>query len=118
MCDPITMMTMGTAALSTALNVTQQLQHAAQQRGDYNYVAAQQRKEVDVAESRARQAEAAGEADALSLRYDGMRDAWENRVQGARRQAQARYYETAAANVDPTPALFTAPLGIARSLLS
>ncbi len=155
MCDPIMMMTMGTAALSTALSVTQQLQRAAQQRGDYNFLAAQQRNEADVAESRARQAEAAGEADAdralqkaslvggkslarlaaqgtdllgspldvlgdiaasgqadaLSLRYEGMRDAWENRVRGASRQAQARYYETAAANVDPT-------LGIARSLLS
>ena len=155
MCDPVTMMTMGTAALSTALDVTQQLQRAAQQRGDYNYLAAQQRNEADVAETRARQAEAAGEADAgkarekasllggkslarlaaqgtdllgspldvlgdiaasgqadaLSLRYEGMRDAWESRVQGARRQAQARTYETAAANVDPT-------LGIVRSLLS
>ncbi|MEI7875028.1 MAG: hypothetical protein WCK95_23060 [Alphaproteobacteria bacterium] len=155
MCDPITMMTMGTAALSTALDVTQQLQRATQQRGDYNYLATQQRNEADVAETRARQAEAAGEADAdkarekasllsgkslarlaaqgtdllgspldvlgdiaasgqadaLSLRYEKMHDAWENRVQGARRQAQARTYETAAANVDPT-------LGIARSLLS
>jgi hypothetical protein len=53
---------------------------------------------------------AAGEEDALSLRYQSMRDAWDNRVRGASRQAQARYYETAAGNVDPT-------LGIARSLL-
>jgi hypothetical protein len=155
MCDPVTMMTMGTAALSSALNVTDQLRRAAQQRGDYNYLAAQQRNEAALDETRARQAEAAGEADAdkarqksglllgksqarlaaqgsdlsgspldvlgdiaaagqedaLSLRYDGMRNAWEDRVQGARRQAQARYYETAAGNVDPT-------LGIARSLLS
>ena len=40
-----------------------------------------------------------------------MRDAWENRVRGASRQAQARYYETAAGNVDPT-------LGIVKSLIS
>jgi hypothetical protein len=40
-----------------------------------------------------------------------MRNAWENRVRGASRQAQARYYETAAANVDPT-------LGIVKTLLS
>ena len=54
---------------------------------------------------------AAGEEDALSLRYQSMRDAWENRVRGASRQAQARYYETAAGNVDPT-------LGIVKSLIS
>ena len=54
---------------------------------------------------------AAGQGDALSLRYDGLRNAWENRVRGASRQAQARYYETAAGNVDPT-------LGIAKSLIS
>ena len=35
----------------------------------------------------------------------------ENRVRGAGRQAQARYYETAAGNVDPT-------LGIVKTLLS
>jgi len=56
-------------------------------------------------------AAAAGAEDALSLRYQSMRDAWENRVRGASRQAQARYYETAAGNVDPT-------LGIVRSLLN
>ncbi|MDP1840751.1 MAG: hypothetical protein Q8N31_23215 [Reyranella sp.] len=39
-----------------------------------------------------------------------MRDTWENRVRGVSRQAQARYYETAAGNVDPT-------LGIVKSLL-
>lgn len=155
MCDPITMMTMGTAALSTALNVTQQLQHASQQRGDYNYLAAQQRNAAAVDEMRAQQAEqageadadkaqqkagqrlgqlqarlaaqgtdllgspldllgdvaAAGQADALSLRYEGLRNAWENRVRGVSRQAQARYYETAAGNVDPT-------LGIVKTLLS
>lgn len=54
---------------------------------------------------------AAGEEDALSLRYQSMRDAWDNRVRGAGRQVQARYYETAAGNVDPT-------LGIVNSLLS
>ena len=54
---------------------------------------------------------AAGEEDALSLRYQSMRDAWDNRVRGANRQAQARYYETAAGNVDPT-------LGIMKSLIS
>ncbi len=68
MCDPVTMMTAGASILSTALNVTQQMQHAASQRGDYNYLAAQQRNEADVAESRARQAEAAGEADADKAR--------------------------------------------------
>lgn len=51
------------------------------------------------------------EADALSLRYDGLRNAWENRVQAARRLAQARICDAAVGNVDPTP-------GIARSLLS
>ncbi|MBX9943718.1 MAG: hypothetical protein K2Y40_06535 [Reyranella sp.] len=54
---------------------------------------------------------AAGAGDALALRYDGLRNAWENRVRGAGRQAQARYYETAAGNVDPT-------LGIVKTLLS
>lgn len=54
---------------------------------------------------------AAGAEDALSLRYQSMRDAWDNRVRGATRQAQARYYETAAGNVDPT-------LGIVKSLIS
>jgi len=54
---------------------------------------------------------AAGEEDALSLRYQSMRDAWDNRVRGATRQAQARYYETAAGNVDPT-------LSIVKSLIS
>lgn len=54
---------------------------------------------------------AAGAEDALSLSYNGVRNAWEHRVRGASRQAQARYYETAAGNVDPT-------LGIAKSLLS
>ncbi len=155
MCDPVTMVTMGTAALSTALDVTQQLQRAAQQRGEYATLAAQQRFEANVAETRARQEEeageadaaqarqkasllggknlarlaaqgtdlwgspidvlgdvaAAGEGDALSLGYERMHNAWEHRVQGARRQAQARLYETAAANVDPT-------LGIVKSLLS
>jgi hypothetical protein len=56
-------------------------------------------------------AAAAGAGDALSLRYDGLRNAWENRVRGASRQAQARTYETAAGNVDPT-------LGIVKTLLS
>lgn len=56
-------------------------------------------------------AAAAGAEDALSLRYQSVRDAWDNRVRGASRQAQARYYETAAGNVDPT-------LGIVKSLLS
>ena len=51
------------------------------------------------------------EADALSLRYDGLRNAWENRVQAARRLAQARACEAAAGNVDPTQ-------GIARPRLS
>jgi hypothetical protein len=54
---------------------------------------------------------ASGQEDALSLRYQAMRDAWEHRVQGTRRMAQARYYENAAAAVDPT-------MGIVKSLLS
>ena len=54
---------------------------------------------------------ASGEEDALSLRYEAMRNAWEHRVQGTRRLAQARYYENAAASVDPS-------LGIAKTLLS
>ena len=155
MCDPIATMMAVVSAASTGIGILQQPQHAAQQRGDFSWLAAQQRNEADLAEARARQAEAAGEADAaqarqnaaqrlgqqqarlaaqgtdllgspvdvlgdvaasgqqdaLSLRYDGLRNAWENRVQGARRLAQARFYETAAANVDPT-------LGIARSLLA
>lgn len=155
MCDPITMMTSGASILSTAINVTQQMQRAASQRGDYNYLAAQQRNAAAVDETRAQQAEQAGEADAtkarhkaaqrlgqqqarlaaqgtdlsgspldilgdiaaagaedaLSLGYQGVRDAWEHRARGASRQAQARYYETAAGNVDPT-------LGIAKTLLS
>ncbi len=32
--------------------------------------------------------------------------------------SQARTYETAAASVDPSLALFTAPLGIVKTLLS
>lgn len=162
MCDFVTMMTMGTAALSTAMGaaqqaigVTQQLRHAQGQRNDYNFLAAQQRNAAAVDEAKAKQAEqagegeadkarqkaaqrlgqqqarfaaqgtdlmgspldllgdtaAAGEEDALSLRYQSMRDAWDNRVKGANRQAQARYYETAAGNVDPT-------LGIVKSLLA
>ncbi|MDP2329385.1 MAG: hypothetical protein Q8M19_01635 [Reyranella sp.] len=54
---------------------------------------------------------AAGAEDALSLRYQSMRDAWENRLRGASRQAQARYYETAAGNVDST-------LKVMKSLIS
>ena len=162
MCDPVAMITGGTALLSTAMGiaqqaigVTQQLQRAAGQRNDYNFLAAQQRNAAAVDEMQAQQAEQAGEADAdtarqkagqrlgqlqarlaaqgtdlsgspldllgdaaaagagdaLSLRYDGLRNAWENRVRGAGRQAQARYYETAAGNVDPT-------LGIVKTLLS
>ncbi len=162
MCDPVTMITGGTALLSTAMGVaqqaigvTQQLQRAQSQRNDYNFLAAQQRNAAAVDELRAKEAEqvgegeadkvrqnaaqrsgqqlarlaaqstdllgspldvlgdiaAVGEEDALSLRYQSMRDAWDNRVRGATRQAQARYYETAAGNVDPT-------LGIVKSLIS
>ncbi|MDP2331467.1 MAG: hypothetical protein Q8M19_12335, partial [Reyranella sp.] len=137
------------------IGVTQQLQRAAGQRNDFNFLAAQQRNAASVDEMRAQQDEQAGEADAdkarqkagqrlgqlqarlaaqgtdlsgspldllgdvaaagagdaLSLRYEGLRNVWENRVRGAGRQAQARYYETAAANVDPT-------LGFVKTLLS
>lgn len=68
MCDFATIATMGTAALSTALNVTQQLQHAAQQRGDYAWLAAQQRNQAAVAESQARMAEQEGDAAAAEAR--------------------------------------------------
>ena len=54
---------------------------------------------------------AAGAEDALSLNYEAARNAWDHRARGASRQAQARYYETASGNVDPT-------LGIVKSLLS
>ena len=162
MCDPVSMITGGTALLSAAMGaarqaigVTQQLQHAVAQRNDFNFQAAQQRSAAAADDMKAQQAEQAGEADAdkarqkagqrlgqlqarlaaqgtdlagspldllgdvaaagqgdaLSLRYDGLRNAWENRVRGASRQAQARYYETAAGNVDPT-------LGIVKSLLN
>lgn len=162
MCDPVSMMTGGAALLSTAMGVaqqaagvTQQLQRAAEQRNDYNYLAAQQRNGAAVDDLRAKDAEqtgqgdadkarqkaaqrlgqqqarlaaqgtdllgspldilgdiaAAGEEDALSLRYQSMRDAWDNRVRGSTRQAQARYYETAAGNVDPT-------LSIVKTLLA
>ena len=68
MCDPIAMMTMGTAALSTALNVTQQMQQAGRQRGQYDWLAAQQRNEAAIAESQARMAEQEGEARAEEAR--------------------------------------------------
>ena len=155
MCELATMMTAGASILSTAISVTQQIQHAATQRGDYNFLAAQQRNAAAADEVRAQQAEQAGEVDAanarqkasqrlgtaqarlaaqgtdllgspldvlgdisaagaedaLSLSYNAVRNAWEHRVRGAGRQAQARYYETAAGNVDPT-------LGIVKSLIS
>ncbi len=155
MCDPITMITSGASLLSTAIGVTQQMQRAASQRGEHDYLAAQQRNAAAVDEQQARLAAQTGEAeaaqarqkaaqrsgqqqarlaaqgtdllgspldvlgdtaaegaeDALSLRYRSMRDAWEHRVRGASRQAQARYYETAAGNVDSA-------LGIAKSLIS
>jgi hypothetical protein len=155
MCDPITAMMAAASAATTGLGILQQTQHAAAQRGDYNFLAAQQRNAAAVDETRAQQAEqegevdaskarekaaqrlgsaqarlaaqgsdllgspldvlgdisAAGAEDALSLRYQSVRDAWEHRVRGVGRQAQARYYETVAGNVDPS-------LGIAKTLLS
>ena len=59
MCEPVSMMTAGAAILSTAIGVTQQMQHASTQRGDYNYLAAQQRNTAAVDESRAQQDEQA-----------------------------------------------------------
>ena len=60
MCDPITMITGGTALLSAAMgaaqqavDVTQQLRHAAGQRNDFNFLAAQQRNAASVDEMRA-----------------------------------------------------------------
>lgn len=70
MCELTTMLTMGATALSTALNVTQQLQQAGQQRGQYDWLAAQQRNEAAVAESQARMAEQQGEARAEAARRD------------------------------------------------
>jgi hypothetical protein len=147
---------MAVASVAKAgLSILEQTQHAATQRGDYNFLATQQRTAAAVDETRAQQAEQAGEVDAanarqkavqrlgsaqarlaaqgsdllgspldalgdisaagaedaLSLSYGAVRDAWEHRVRGASRQAQARYYETAAGNVDPT-------LGIVKSLIS
>lgn len=155
MCELTTALMAAASAATAGLSILQQTQHAATQRGDYNFLAAQQRTAAAVDETRAQQAEQAGEADAsqarqkaaqrfgsaqarmaaqgsdllgspldvlgdisaagaedaLSLRYQSVRDAWENRVRGAGRQAQARYYETASGNVDPT-------LGIVKTLLS
>ena len=75
MCDPITMITGGTALLSAAMgaaqqavDVTQQLRHAAGQRNDFNFLADQQRNAASVDEMRAQQAEQAGEADADTAR--------------------------------------------------
>ena len=75
MCDPVSMITGGTALLSAAMGaaqkaigVTQQLQHAAQQRNDFNFLADQQRNAASVDEMRAQQAEQAGEADADTAR--------------------------------------------------
>ena len=62
MCEPFTMMTAGASILSTARGVAQQMQHAASQRGEYDYLAAQQRADAAVDEQRARQAEQAGKA--------------------------------------------------------
>ena len=86
MCEPFTMMTAGASILSTALGVAQQMQHAASQRGDYDYLAAQQRTDllgspIDVLGDLA----ATGAEDALSLSYQSMRDAWEHRARGAGR---------------------------------
>ena len=68
MCEPFTMMTAGASILSTAIGISQQLQRAASQRGEYDYLAAQQRNAAAVDEARARQAEQAGEADAAQAR--------------------------------------------------
>lgn len=68
MCEPFTMMTAGASILSTALGVAQQMQHAASQRGDDDYLAAQQRTAAAVDEQRARQAEQAGDADVARAR--------------------------------------------------
>ena len=75
MCDPVTMITGGTALLSTAMGIAQQaigvtpqLQRAAGQRNDYNFLAAQQRNAAAVDEMQAQQAEQAGEADADKAR--------------------------------------------------
>lgn len=76
------MLTMGTAALSTALNVTQQLQQAGQQRGQYDWLAAQQRNEAATAESQARMAEQEGEARAEVARAKAA-------LQSGRQQAAA-----------------------------
>lgn len=68
MCDPVIMMTAGASILSTAIGVTQQLQHAAGQRNDYNFLAAQQRNAAAVDEMRAQRDAQAGEAAADNAR--------------------------------------------------
>ncbi len=75
MCDPVSMITGGTALLSTAMGVaqraigvTQQLQRAAGQRNDHNFVAAQQRNSAAVDELRAKEAEQEGKGDADKAR--------------------------------------------------
>lgn len=112
----------------TAAAVDEQRAKFAEQQGEADVGAAQQKTAQQLGTAQARLAAqgtdllgspldvlgdiaASGEEDALSLRYHAMRNAWESRVRGAQRQSQARYYETAAGNVDPT-------LGIVRSLLN
>ena len=68
MCDPVIMMMAGASILSTGIGVTQQLQHAADQRNDYNFLSAQQRNAAAVDEMQAQQDEQAGEADADKAR--------------------------------------------------
>jgi len=75
MCDPLSIITGGTAVLSAAMGaaqqvfgVNQQLQRASAQRGDYDFQAAQLRNAAAVDEARAHQAEQAGEADAAGAR--------------------------------------------------
>ncbi|MDI1284018.1 MAG: hypothetical protein PSV46_06465 [Reyranella sp.] len=68
MCELTTMIAGGTALLSTALSVTQQLRQADSQRNDFNFLAAQQRNAAAVDEIQAQQAEQAGEADADAAR--------------------------------------------------
>ena len=68
MCDPVTLMTAAASAASTAIDITQQMQKAAAQQNQYNYLAVQQRTAAAADEQRAKFAEQQGEADVDAAR--------------------------------------------------
>lgn len=61
MCDPVQLM-------STAISITQQMQQAAAQQNQYNYLALQERRAAGADEQRAKFAEQQGEADVAATR--------------------------------------------------